>query len=439
MNLYSKPARKPRGLILTEEAHKVIDQELRKRWETSVTRQTDRTRKLTREAKADLLGLDEKTIDKLACRQPLSELVLQTIFDKLNIAPPFSKEQYCVSTAIYPEYEAVGGAVPLGSVFYVERHEDLEVHRAVAQRVSIVSIRGARQTGKSSLLARALENARRAGTTVLHTEWQSLRPEDLANSTAFYRAVALALADQLSLDIDPDTVLRPGRTPSHEFERFLRNHVFGTIDTPILWVIDDADRIFSCPFRDEVFALFRAWHNAHASGQPSAWRRFTLALAYTAEAHLAIRNLNLSPFDVGTRVILSDFTLSQLRELNTRHSGALSEVELGELFDLVGGHPYLVRRALLEITRGHVSLDQIVAMADQPGGIYADHLNRMLDILRTDAELSDDLRGILAGEKRSEESVSWLCAAGLLLVTDTAPGLRSRCPLYDRFLRRRIR
>ena len=132
-------------------------------------------------------------------------------------------------------------------------------------------------------------------------------------------------------------------------------------------------------------------------------------------------------------------TVNELSCSDARHSGALGEAELDELFDLVGGHPYLVRRALLEITRGHVGLDQIVATADQPGGIYADHLNRILNILRTDAELSDDLRGILAGEKRSEDSVSRLCVAGILLVTDTAPGLRSRCPLYDRFLRRRLR
>ncbi len=79
----------------------------------------------------------------------------------------------------------------------------------------------------------------------------------------------------------------------------------------------------------------------------------------------------------------------------------------------------------------------IVARADHNSGIFADHLNRMLDTLRADADLCADVRRILAGGSASEDSSARLCAAGLL-VWDDGGGLRPRCQLYDQFLRRRL-
>jgi DNA-binding SARP family transcriptional activator len=51
--------------------------------------------------------------------------------------------------------EPVGGAVPLGSPFYVVRPTDAEFRAAIARRDSIVLVKGARQMGKTSLLARS--------------------------------------------------------------------------------------------------------------------------------------------------------------------------------------------------------------------------------------------------------------------------------------------
>src|SRR5207249_268697 len=52
--------------------------------------------------------------------------------------------------------EPVGGAVPLGSRFYVVRPADQEFREAIARRDSVVLVKGARQVGKTSLLARGL-------------------------------------------------------------------------------------------------------------------------------------------------------------------------------------------------------------------------------------------------------------------------------------------
>jgi DNA-binding winged helix-turn-helix (wHTH) protein len=50
--------------------------------------------------------------------------------------------------------EPVGGAVPLASSLYVVRPEDKLLHVAIARQDSVVLLKGARQIGKTSMLAR---------------------------------------------------------------------------------------------------------------------------------------------------------------------------------------------------------------------------------------------------------------------------------------------
>ena len=90
----------------------------------------------------------------------------------------------------------------------------------------------------------------------------------------------------------------------------------------------------------KVFGLFRSWHNERALDPQGPWGRFTLAIAYATEAHLFITDLNQSPFNVGTRLALADFTLEQVAELNWRYGSPLrGEPELAGFVHLAGGHP----------------------------------------------------------------------------------------------------
>ena len=64
--------------------------------------------------------------------------------------------------------EPVGGAVPPGSPFYVARVCDQEFHQALADGESILLIKGARQMGKTSLLAQGTRQARDAKSALWH-------------------------------------------------------------------------------------------------------------------------------------------------------------------------------------------------------------------------------------------------------------------------------
>jgi hypothetical protein len=270
---------------------------------------------------------------------------------------------------------------------------------------------------------------------VVITDFQKLAAAYLESIENLLSTLAESFADQLDLDIFPNQIWNPHLSPGINFERYLRRVVFVKISSPIVWGLDEVDRLFSCAFGSEVFGLFRSWHNERALDPRGPWQRFTLAIAYATEAHLFITDLNQSPFNVGTRLALGDFTFGQVSELNHRYGSPLRDkAEVSRYFRLVGGHPYLVRRGLHEMAAHNLKLAELEAQADHDEGPFGDHLRRLYVSLTQDAALCEVVKRVLQGHQLPNiESFYRLRSAGLL-VGDSARDVRPRCQLYATYL-----
>jgi serine/threonine protein kinase len=335
--------------------------------------------------------------------------------------------------------EPVGGAVPLNSPFYITRSADPEFRAAIARQDSIVLVKGARQVGKTSLLARGMQQAREAGAQVVLTDLQTLNSACLESVEDLFLTLAGLIADQLDLDLLPHQVWSPHLSPSINFERYLRRVVLIPSASPIVWSVDEVDRLFTCDFGSEVFGLFRSWHNKRALDPQGPWQQLTLVISYATEAHLFITDLNQSPFNVGTRLLLEDFTFEQVDELNRRYGSPLRDkAEVARYFRLVGGHPYLVRRGLYEMALRHFDVAALEAEASYDEGPFGDHLRRLYVSLNQDADLCDAVRGVLQGHpSASTESFYRLRSAGLI-TGDTVRDIRPRSQLYATYLEKHL-
>jgi DNA-binding SARP family transcriptional activator len=336
------------------------------------------------------------------------------------------------------DIEAPGGTMRLSSRFYVERQVDRDFHAALARRDGTLLINGPRQVGKSSLLARGGEQARQAGMRVVVTDFQKLDAENLQSIDAFFRALARTFQRKLALDVRPDDYWESRLSANENFDGYLQDVVLAKSAIPLVWCIDEADRIFDRDYRGSVFGLFRSWHNARAEEPDSLWNRFLLVMTYSTEARLFIPDLHQSPFNVGTRVTLEDFTPEQVRELNVRHESPLrTEAEIARLYRLVGGHPYLVRLCLYEMKAHSLTIDGLEAQADQDFGLFRDHLDRLYDAISQDTELSAGLRSLLDGGDLSPLAFVRLRSAGVATGAGAASA-RLRCDLYATWFRRRL-
>ena len=335
--------------------------------------------------------------------------------------------------------EPDGGAVSLDSPFYISRPTDAEFHEAISRVDSIVLIKGARQIGKTSLLARGLHQARQQGTRVILTDVQKLTDSQLESAETLFRTLAESISDQLSLNTAVTDVWNENRGWNVNFERFMRRDVLANAESPIIWGLDEVDRLFGYPYCKSVFGLFRAWHNERSLDPDGPWSRLTLAIAYATEAHLFISDLNQSPFNVGTRLALEDFTPGEVDDLNRRYGSPLEGgSEISRFVELVGGHPYLVRRGLHALSNSAESLDKFLAKAGRDDSVFGDHLSRMFQSLRQDESLCGAMREVLRGNPcPSPESFYRLQSAGLI-TGDSDVEARPRCRLYRSFLERRL-
>jgi hypothetical protein len=334
--------------------------------------------------------------------------------------------------------DSVGGAVPLNSHFYIARAADVEFIRAVSRQESIVLVKGARQMGKTSLLARGLQRAREVGAKIVLTDMQMLNEKQLATADTLLLTLATLLASRLALGVSPRAIWDPDLGANMNMDWFMETEVLGRLTEPVVWGLDEVDRLFACPYAGEVFGLFRSWHNRRALEPDGPWSRLTLAIAYATEAHLFISDLNQSPFNVGTRLTLEDFTLEQVAELNRRYGSPLQTVEIARFVDLVGGQPYLVRQGLDELASGRLDLAALEEQATHDEGLFGDHLRRILLSLTREPEMAEAVRQLLDGPATlSVETFYRLRSAGIV-IGESADEAHIRCRLYRIYLERHL-
>ena len=333
--------------------------------------------------------------------------------------------------------QSLRGALPLNSPYYVERVVDRAVSQAVAARDSVVLLKGARQTGKTSLLARVFDQVRRSETQTLFTDLQKFNAAHLKSIEAFLPKLAESIAEQAGIQFDFSGNWSPRRGPSLNFDRFVKRHLLAA-RRRIVWAIDEADRLFSFPYASEFFALLRSWHNERALDAGSVCEELTIVIAYATEAHLFITDLNQSPFNVGTLCPLGDLTFSETAELHERYGSPLQSADLAEFYRFFGGHPYLSQTGFREIVARNWSQRQLAAAAVTHDGPFGEHLRRMALSLQRNPELCQSLRRMLAGERGlTFDALHRLRSAGVIC-GDSPRHAEPRCILYRDYLIRNL-
>jgi hypothetical protein len=325
--------------------------------------------------------------------------------------------------------------VPTGALFptspiYIERQGDRVVSRVIGQGSTVI-VEGARQMGKTSLLARALALARKRRLRVVDFDFQQLDEDVLANLDRLLRHLAHAVGRRLDVAAGVDAVWASGLSVKEKLTAVLEDHVLGRPGPPIVLVLDEVDRVFGRTYQYDFFGLLRSWHNARA--MRPAWKRLDLVLAISADPADAIRDANQSPFNVGTRVRLDDLSPAQVAELNRRWRTRLRTPELARLLDLTGGQPYLVQVALHALATGTHTFGALLAAGRADGGPFADHLSRHRHVVDGDASLRRELRRALdRGRCDNDGAFRRLRALGLVKGRDrTAVSLR--CRLYREY------
>ena len=342
----------------------------------------------------------------------------------------------CYESQVLPKVniaiEEPEGAVRIGSEFYIQRSpQEAQALKAIALPHALLRLKSPDRMGKSSLLVRVLEEARRLDNRTTWLDLQKCDRKFFENMDRFLQWFCAVIGRDLGVRAKPtddwDEMFGANGNCEEFFEQYLLND---DDDRPLVIAIENLDRIFLHEAIEVDFCgLLRGWHEQ--GKHKHAWGKLRLVLAYSMES-FSTKDINQSPFNVGTPIDLDEFTPDQVNDLAALHGLSAAQVE--PITALVGGYPYLVRTAFYNLASGVNSLEQIIQSGATDVGLFGKHLISRLAKVEKDAELTKVLRSLVNSPQPIRfdlATTAKLDGMGLILRKETGVIIRNQ--LYRRY------
>lgn len=242
----------------------------------------------------------------------------------------------------------VGGTLPANAPSYVERKADTDLftHLMEGQFCYVLT---SRQVGKSSLMVRTAIRLRQAERRVAVLDLTKVGMN--LSAEQWYDGLLVQLGREFDLEDELDdfwtgtdaAVQRMG--PMQRWMTAMRQVILPSVPGNIVIFLDEIDAVRGLPFAtDEFFAGIRQVYN-NRTADPEL-NRLTFCLIGVATPADLIRNVSTTPFNIGNRVVLTDFTEQEAEPLihGLGREPVVGFRLLRRILWWTNGHPYLTQR-----------------------------------------------------------------------------------------------
>jgi transcriptional regulator with XRE-family HTH domain len=355
------------------------------------------------------------------------EVSLQTVDKK-----PDSLESLDPNQDLSPCYP--NGSVPLGSPFYLERTPfEEQVCQEIGKPGALVRIKAPREMGKTSLLLRVLNFAKRLGYRTVSLNLEQVDQAILNDLNQFLRWLCANAARQLLLKAKLDEYWDEDLGSKISCTSYFQDYLLESITTPLVLALDEVNQVFEHPqVAKDFLPLLRSWYE-EAKTLP-LWQKLRIIVVHSTEIYVPLE-LNQSPFNVGLPVQLNTFTQEEVQQLAQRYELNWQDGEASrQLMNMVGGHPALVHTALYHLSCGKVTLEQLLETAPTATGIYKHHLQRHCVTLHQQPELVSALHAVISSiEPVRLDSILAYKLSSLGLVEQSGDQAIPSCELYQKY------
>jgi WD40 repeat protein len=242
------------------------------------------------------------------------------------------------------DFYVIGGTLRRDAPSYVKRSADDDLYEGL-NAGHFCYVLTSRQMGKSSLMVRTAVRLREDNVKVAVLDLTAVGQN--VSAEQWYEGLLGLIGQQLNLEDElEDFWLENKRVgPLQRWMHAIREVVITSSLGRVVIFVDEIDAVRSLPFStDEFFAGIREFYNRRTE-DPDLERLIFCLLGVATPSDL-IRETRTTPFNIGRRIELTDFTESEAAPL--AHGLGCDERLGRELLHRIlywtGGHPYLTQR-----------------------------------------------------------------------------------------------
>lgn len=345
-----------------------------------------------------------------------------------------------------PGFFVSGGTVPVDSPSYVQRAADAALFESL-QAGKFCYVLNSRQMGKSSLCVRTMARLGVAGTKTAFVDLTKIGGRNVTPDQ-WYAGLIVEVGRALGLRQEMLRAWQADRdlSPMQRFFSSLRDVALERIAEPVAIFVDEIDSVRSLSFSaTEFFAGIRECYNRRV--HDAVYKRLTFCLLGVAVPGDLMADVTTTPFNIGERVVLGDFTEQEARPLAVG-LGPNGEAALQRVFHWTGGHPFLTQSLASKLaTLNGTDVDALVAetlfqaKSRETNINLADVGNRVLNgytdpdhVQKYRADILSMYESVLLGREviddESNRLATVLKLSGLVRVEDRRLKVRNR--IYER-------
>lgn len=230
---------------------------------------------------------------------------------------------------------------------YVERNADIQLRSIIKEMQRPGYVLVARQMGKTNLLFNAKRTLENEDRLFVYVDLSNLYDSD----RECYRNIInniiepnIDLLESIESEIEK---IREKNLPAHnEYSRCLRV-ILNYFKGDLVIVLDEIDALKSVDYSDNIFAQIRS--NYFSRTNFPVFERLTYVLSGVIEPTELIKDRNKSPFNIGDKIYLDDFTKEEHNIFITKSKLNISTQISDEIFNWTNGNPRLTFDVCSEI------------------------------------------------------------------------------------------
>ncbi|BAZ67705.1 hypothetical protein NIES4106_24620 [Fischerella sp. NIES-4106] len=349
----------------------------------------------------------------------------------------WEKQQYKSSLFQINRLPFPEGSIPPKSPLYVQRNSiEIICYETIVKPGSLIRIKAPKLMGKTSLINTILDHVNQYNYHTIYLDLSSVNHEILINLDKLLRWLCCMVGKKLNLENKlPDywdtDILGSNDNCTAYFEEYLLTE----IDSPLVLSLDNLDKIFSyTEVIEDFLGMLRSWHEKGKILE--IWQKLRLVIAHSTEVYIPL-DINQSPFNAGVPIELLEFDHKQIRDLACLHNLKWDNTQVETLVSMIGGHPYLVRLAMYEVSSGNVTLEQLLQESTTEAGIYSNHLRGYLQLLQEVPELAQAFKMVVISPEPVElDSMQIYKLHSMGLVRRQDNYVMPRCDLYREYFQR---